>query len=151
MKVQIEGTYITNTLRHLHLLPEDEQFNELNTIITYTKKIRGKYNKGIDYNPEYCKSLKRILHVAVKKNAIDVVTFFTSIFLIYFLKIMYVGFKGIQGNILLLLIHFNIYILLNNVNIDLYTYYSISKRGLKVYKQIYYFYLYTFNIYIFIK
>ena len=64
---------------------------------------------------------------------------------------MYVGFKGIQGNILLLLIHFNIYILLNNVNIDLYTYYSISKRDLKVYKQIYYFYLYTFNIYIFIK
>ena len=64
---------------------------------------------------------------------------------------MYVGFKGIQGNILLLLIHFNIYILLNNVNIDLYTYYSISKQGLKVYKQIYYFYLYTFNIYIFIK
>ena len=64
---------------------------------------------------------------------------------------MYVGFKGIQGNILLLLIHFNIYILLSNVNIDLYTYYSISKQGLKVYKQIYYFYLYTFNIYIFIK
>ena len=71
-----------------------------------------------------------------KKNAIDIVTFFTSIFLIYFLKIMYVGFKGIQGNILLLLIHFNIYILLNNVNIDLYTYNLISKRSLKVYKQI---------------
>ena len=80
MKVQIEGTYITNTLRHLHLLPEDEQFNELNTIITYTKKIRGTHNKGIDYNPEYFKSLKRILHVAVKKNAIDIVTFLPVFF-----------------------------------------------------------------------
>ena len=66
MKAQIEATYITNTLQYLHLLPEDEQFNELNTILTYIKKIKGKYNKGIDYSHEYFKSLKRILHVANK-------------------------------------------------------------------------------------
>ena len=66
MKAQKEATYITNTLQYLHLLPEDEQFNELNTILTYIKKIKGKYNKGINYSHEYFKSLKRILHVANK-------------------------------------------------------------------------------------
>ena len=86
MKVQIEGTYITNTLRHLHLLPEDEQFNELNTIITYTKKIRGTHNKGIDYNPEYFKSLKRILHVAVKKKKCNR---YRNIFCQYFFNIFF--------------------------------------------------------------
>ena len=66
MKPQREATYITNTQQYFHLLPEDEQFNELNTILTYIKKIKGKYNKGIDYSPEYLKSLKRILHAAIK-------------------------------------------------------------------------------------
>ena len=51
MKPQREATYITNAQQYLHLLPEDEQFNELNTILTYIKKIKGKYNKGIDYSP----------------------------------------------------------------------------------------------------
>ena len=52
MEEQIETTYITNTLTYLHLLPKDEQSNELNKILAYFKKKQGKYNKGIDYSPE---------------------------------------------------------------------------------------------------
>ena len=33
MEPQIEATQISNTLNYLHLLPEDEPFNELNTIL----------------------------------------------------------------------------------------------------------------------
>ena len=66
MEEQIETTYITNTLTYLHLLPEDEQTNELNKILEYFKKKQFKYNKGIDYSPEYEKSLKRITHLTFK-------------------------------------------------------------------------------------
>ena len=52
MEEQIETTYITNTLTYLHLLPKDEQSNELNKILAYFKKKQRKYNKGIDYSPE---------------------------------------------------------------------------------------------------
>ena len=37
MEAQIETTYITNTLSYLHLLPKDEQFNELKSILAYIK------------------------------------------------------------------------------------------------------------------
>ena len=66
MEEQIETTYITNTLTYLHLLPKDEQSNELNEILAYFKKKQRKYNKGIDYSPEYEKSLKRITHLTFK-------------------------------------------------------------------------------------
>ena len=53
MEEQIETTYITITLTYLHLLPQDEQSNELNKILAYFKKKQLKYNKCIDYSPEY--------------------------------------------------------------------------------------------------
>ena len=67
MEPQIEATQISNTLNYLHLLPEDEPFNELNTILAYIKKKQRKYNKVIDYSPEYIKSLRRVLHLTFKK------------------------------------------------------------------------------------
>ena len=66
MEDQTETTYITNTLTYLHLLPNDEKLNELNKILTYFKKKTRKYNKGIDYSPEYEKSLKRVVHLTFK-------------------------------------------------------------------------------------
>ena len=66
MEEQIETTYITNTLTYLHLLPGDEQSNELNKILEYFKKKQHKYNKGIDYSPKYEKLLKRIIHLTFK-------------------------------------------------------------------------------------
>ena len=66
MEEQIETTYITNTLTYLHLLLEDEQTNKLNKILAYFKKKQCKYNIGIDYGPEYDKSLKRIIHLTFK-------------------------------------------------------------------------------------
>ena len=66
MEEQIETTYITNTLTYLHLLPKDEQLNELNKILAYFKKKTRKYNKGIDYSPEYEKSLKRVVYLTFK-------------------------------------------------------------------------------------
>ena len=67
MDQQIEATQLSNTHNYLHLLPEDEQFNELNTILAYIKKKQHKCNKGIDYSPEYIKSLRRVLHLTFKK------------------------------------------------------------------------------------
>ena len=62
MDRQTEATQITNSLAYLHLLPENEQLDELNTILAFTKKCKGKYNKRPEYSPEYIKSLKRALH-----------------------------------------------------------------------------------------
>ena len=67
MSMQIEATHISNTLNYLHLLPENERLNELNVILRYIKKLQRKLNKGIDYNPEYIKSLKRVSHLTFKK------------------------------------------------------------------------------------
>ena len=67
MELQIKATQLSNTLNYLYLLPEDEEFNELNTILAYVKKKQRKYNKGIDYSPEYTKSLRRVLHLTFKK------------------------------------------------------------------------------------
>ena len=67
MEMQIEATQLSNTLNYLHLLPEDEQFNKLNTFLGYIKKKQRKYNKGIDYSPESTKSLRRLLHLTFKK------------------------------------------------------------------------------------
>ena len=61
MDREIEATQVSNTLAHLHL-PENEQLVELNTILAFTKKCKGKYNKRPEYNPEYIKSIKRVLH-----------------------------------------------------------------------------------------
>ena len=66
MEEQIETTYITDTLTYLHLLPKYEQLNELNKILAYFKKKTRKYNKGIDYSPQYEKSLKRVIHITFK-------------------------------------------------------------------------------------
>ena len=66
MEEQIETTHITNTLTYLHLLPKDEQSNELNKILAYFKKKQRRYNKAIDYSPEYEKSLKRVIHLTFK-------------------------------------------------------------------------------------
>ena len=67
MEQQIEATQLSNTLNYLHLLPEDEQFNEINTILAYIKKKQRKYNKGIDYSPAYIKSLRRVLPLTFKE------------------------------------------------------------------------------------
>ena len=67
MEQQIEATQVCNTLSYLYLLLEDEQLNELKTIFAFIKKCKNKYNKGIDYNPEYIKSLKRVLHLTFTK------------------------------------------------------------------------------------
>ena len=67
MEPQIEATQISNTLNYLHLLAEDEPFKELNTILAYIKKKQHRYNKRIDYSPEYTKSLRRVLHLTFKK------------------------------------------------------------------------------------
>ena len=56
MEQQKEATQVCNTLTYLHLLPEDKQLNKLKTIFAFTKKCKCKYNRGIDYNPEYIKS-----------------------------------------------------------------------------------------------
>ena len=45
MSLQIEATHISNTLNSLHLLPENERFNELNVILRYIKKLQYKHNK----------------------------------------------------------------------------------------------------------
>ena len=66
MEDQIEAAYITNTLTYLHLLPKNEQLNELNKILAYFKKKTRKYNKGIDYSPEYEKSLKRVVYLTFR-------------------------------------------------------------------------------------
>ena len=66
MEQQIETTHITNTLTYLHLLPKDEQLNELNKILAYFKKKTRKYNKGIDYSPEYERSIKRVVYLTFK-------------------------------------------------------------------------------------
>ena len=66
MDRQIEATQVSNTLNYLHLLPEDEQVNELKTILAYIKKIKRKYNKTIEYSPEYIKSLKRLINLTFK-------------------------------------------------------------------------------------
>ena len=66
MEEQIETAYVTNTLTYLHLLLKDEQSNELNKILVYFKKKQHKYNKGIDYSPEYEKSLKKVIHLTFK-------------------------------------------------------------------------------------
>ena len=73
MEEQIETTYITNTLTYLHLLPKDEQLSKLNKILAYFKKKTRKYNKGIDYSPEYEKSLKRVVYLTFKNlSEIDI-------------------------------------------------------------------------------
>ena len=63
MEQQIEATQVCNTLTYLHVLPEDKQLNKSKTIFAFIKKSICKYNRGIDYNPEYIKSLKRVLHL----------------------------------------------------------------------------------------
>ena len=67
MEQQIEATQLSNTLNYLHLLPEDEQLNELNTLLAYIKKKQHKCNKGIDCSSEYIKSLSRVLHLTFRK------------------------------------------------------------------------------------
>ena len=66
MEEQIEKTYITNALTYLHLLPKDEQLSKLNKILAYFKKKTRKYNKEIDYSPQYEKSLKTVVHLTFK-------------------------------------------------------------------------------------
>ena len=39
MDRRIEAMHVTNTLGYLHLLPKDEQLNELNAILAYIKKF----------------------------------------------------------------------------------------------------------------
>ena len=62
MDRQTEVTQVINSLAYLHLLPENEQLDELNLILAFIKKCKRKYNKRPEYNPEYIKSIKRVLH-----------------------------------------------------------------------------------------
>ena len=66
MEPQIEATQLSNTPNYLHLLPEYQQFNELNTTLAYIKKKQRKYNKEY-IKSEYIKSLKKVLHFTFKK------------------------------------------------------------------------------------
>ena len=45
MEERIETTHITNTLTYLHLLPKDEQSNELNKVLVHFKKKQRKYKQ----------------------------------------------------------------------------------------------------------
>ena len=47
MEDQTEATYITDTLTYLHLLPKNEQLNELNKILAYLKKKHVNAIKGL--------------------------------------------------------------------------------------------------------
>ena len=67
MDRHIEAKQVSNTLTYLHLLPEDEQLNELNTIFAFIKKCKRKYNKRVEHSPEYIKSLKGVLHLTFSK------------------------------------------------------------------------------------
>ena len=53
MDREIEATQVSNTLNYLHLLPEDEQLNQLKNILAYIKKTKHKYNQTIEYSPNY--------------------------------------------------------------------------------------------------
>ena len=45
MERQLQATHISDVLNYLHLLPKDEQLNELRTILTYFKNHKQIYNK----------------------------------------------------------------------------------------------------------
>ena len=67
MELHIEATHVCNIITYLLLLSEVEQLDELNTIFAFIKKKQRKHNKGIDYNPEYIKPLKGVLHLTFTK------------------------------------------------------------------------------------
>ena len=67
MEQHIQATHVCNIIIYLLLLPEVEQLDELNTISAFIKKKQRKYNKGIEYNPQYIKPLKGVLHLTFIK------------------------------------------------------------------------------------
>ena len=56
MKTYECEVYIANTLKYIHLLPINEQINELNAMLKRYRAI----NKKIDRKPEYNKLIKKI-------------------------------------------------------------------------------------------
>ena len=56
MKTYEYEVYIANTLKFIHLLPINEQINELNAMLKRYRAI----NKKIDRKPEYNKLIKKI-------------------------------------------------------------------------------------------
>ena len=56
MKTYEYEVYIANTLKYIHLLPINEQINELNAMLKRYRAI----NKKIDRKPEYNKLIKKI-------------------------------------------------------------------------------------------
>ena len=56
MKTYEYELYIANTLKYIHLLPINEQINELNAMLKRYRAI----NKKIDRKPEYNKLIKKI-------------------------------------------------------------------------------------------
>ena len=56
MKTYECEVYIANTLKYIHLLPINEQINELNAMLKRYRAI----NKKIDGKPEYNKLIKKI-------------------------------------------------------------------------------------------
>ena len=62
MDRQIEATQVTNSLAYLHLLLENEQITWIKLNFSIYKKCKCKNNKRPEYNPEYIKWIKRVLH-----------------------------------------------------------------------------------------
>ena len=66
------------------------KLDELNLILAFIKKCKGKNNKRSEYNPEYIKSIERVLHSTfgnlheyVQLFAIDIPKIFTNSFFKY--------------------------------------------------------------------
>ena len=74
MKTTENITNVTNTLRYIWLLPEDEQPIELDNIIQHLKKINK--NNSI-HRVKYRKMLKQIMYISRLKGIIQ-------IFMIYY-------------------------------------------------------------------
>ena len=66
MERQLQATHISDVLNYLHLLPKDEQLNELRTILTYFKNHKQIYNKRYEQNPLHTKLMKKVLHLTNK-------------------------------------------------------------------------------------
>ena len=67
MKSTENITNVTNTLRYIWLLPEDEQLIELDNIMQHLRKIN---KSNSTHTVKYRKMLKQIMHISRLKGII---------------------------------------------------------------------------------
>ena len=67
MKSTENITNVTNTLRYIWLLPEDEQLIELDNIMQHLRKIN---QSNSTHRVKYRKMLKQIMHISRLKGII---------------------------------------------------------------------------------